>query len=115
MRVGWLSIILTLPIGYAWILDQGTFRYLHFDKRIPVSSTSTLLFTKARTKISPLMPQTMNVPRADIAAEEDREIFRILSTANTIAVVGATNRESMPVYGVMLYLQNQVCVLGTDP
>jgi predicted CoA-binding protein len=49
-----------------------------------------------------------NVPDVEIGSEEDREIFRILSTANTIAVVGATNRESMPVYGVMLYLQNQV-------
>ncbi len=52
----------------------------------------------------------MHVPSIEIASEEDKEIFRILSTANTIAVVGATNRESMPVYGVMLYLQNQVRV-----
>jgi hypothetical protein len=103
----WLQVVLTLPVCYAWILEQGTFRYLHLDKRIPVSRAPTLL-TKVRAKTT-LIRQAMNVPRAEIATEEDREIFRILSTANTIAVVGATNRESMPVYGVMLYLQNQVC------
>jgi hypothetical protein len=115
MRVLWFSI-LTLPICCAWILDQGTSKYFHFDKRIPVSSKSApKLFTNARTKTPTLTPQAMNVPRIEIAAEEDKEIFRILSTANTIAVVGATNRASMPVYGVMLYLQNQVCVEFMDP
>ena len=39
---------------------------------------------------------------------EDDEVVEILTNAKLIAVVGATNRESMPVHGVMRFLQEQV-------
>ena len=46
--------------------------------------------------------------------KEDEEIYQILSKAKLIAVVGATNRETMPVYGVMQYLQSSVLNLAVQ-
>ena len=60
-------------------------------------------FTESKTRTNlRLLPFMSN------GKNEDEEIFHILSTAKVIAVVGATNRQSMPVYGVMEYLQNAV-------
>lgn len=38
----------------------------------------------------------------------DDEVRALLSSAKTIAVVGATNKDTMPVHGVMKFLMNQV-------
>eukprot|EP00286_Rhodomonas_abbreviata_P013530 CAMPEP_0181324190 /NCGR_PEP_ID=MMETSP1101-20121128/20218_1 /TAXON_ID=46948 /ORGANISM="Rhodomonas abbreviata, Strain Caron Lab Isolate" /LENGTH=146 /DNA_ID=CAMNT_0023432331 /DNA_START=237 /DNA_END=677 /DNA_ORIENTATION=- len=41
----------------------------------------------------------------DIGTDDD--VRKVLSSAKTIAIVGATNRESMPVHGVMNYMISQ--------
>ncbi len=114
----WITCFLvTLPLNHPWTLKQGSFRFLIPDKRILVASTFPLpiLFGQAQQtqankhRLTEMSQADIDLPsRDDFDTEEDKEIFRILSTANVIAVVGATNRESMPVYGVMRYLQDQV-------
>jgi hypothetical protein len=109
----WIALLAALPLHHFWTLKQGSFRFSLPDKRAFVAIA--IPFAQAQQaqdkKLRPLEMSHADkdlLSRNDFASDEDKEIFRILSTANVIAVVGATNRESMPVYGVMRYLQSEV-------
>ena len=111
----WIVFLVTLPLYHFWTPQQGTFKFLLSNQRILIASAFpfSARFVQAQqfqaNRPSQMSQADMELPiKTDFATEEDQEIYRILSTANVIAVVGATNRESMPVYGVMRYLQNQV-------
>ena len=53
------------------------------------------------------------IPANALGSPVDNLIVEVLSHARTIAVVGATNRESMPVHSVMKYLIEQVLIPST--
>jgi predicted CoA-binding protein len=54
-----------------------------------------------------LPSQSLGAARATPSRMSMDEVIQVWSNAKTVAVVGATTKETMPVYGVMKYLLNE--------
>ena len=99
------------------MIGQPATRIFQLDASPPVSNKHFSSFPTERSQIHNKRVEThlFNSPKmsnegmgTSAPKNEDDQIVQILSNAKLIAVVGATNRESMPVYGVLRYLQDQV-------
>ncbi|KAJ1486460.1 hypothetical protein T484DRAFT_1943494 [Baffinella frigidus] len=101
------TLYLALSVAVLWGCAVEAFTLPPAPLSLRSRSSQVLRTERSPVLLAPrCVPTTLQVAMS-ASSDVDETVQKALGQASTIAVVGATKRESMPVYGVMKYLQNQ--------